>query len=92
MGVYVRVELKDLKDLNQRMVNFERLDNRCEVNYCDYCGGAGCYVPDQELEVYIPPLGWVRSYSNFALLFDNKNVNFEIVEALDNLGIPYVRG
>lgn len=93
MGIQVTVKLTDINNagLETRIHHFRRLHHLCEGEDC-YCHGDGCYVDDAVLEVNVPPIGWVRSYSEFDLCFDNKFANDNIREAIEELKIPYVRG
>lgn len=93
MGIQVTVKLDDIiaAGLEYSVRHYRKFDNRCEGEDC-YCQGFGCYYDASELEVNIPPVGWVSSYSEFDLVFDNKKINNNVVKALEDLKIPYVRG
>lgn len=85
MGIQVCVELKDLpKDWEVRY-------DSIEVPYMDEFTGETKYYEEEYLAVKFPENGWIGSYAEDCLVFDNKNVNHQYREELDKHGVKYTR-
>lgn len=97
MGIQVHVEIKDLPEVFKvEHRDKEVSDNRCwedekEWGICSYCQGAGCVKTVKELWVEFPKSGWLVSYLNDIVVFDNKFANDQFREELEEHGVPYVR-
>lgn len=98
MGIQVRVETKDLPEaFVQEIRTKEVLRGDCSIydsswEYPCGCNGSGCYTTRKELWVNFPKSGWMVSYLDDALVFDNKFANDQFVEELEEHQVEYVRG
>lgn len=91
MGIQVTVMVKDLPaEFQTKQASRQVVDSRCHPD-CEVCGGYGCYTTVQELQVKIPGVGWVNSYCDVNLVFDNKNANNNIVDVLKEWNVPHIR-
>lgn len=95
MGIQVTVSLKDLPEaFKVEHRDKEVFDNRCDLyigEHCDYCQGAGCVKTIKELRVKFPKSGWLVSYLDDAIVFDNKYSNDQFREELEEHNVPFTR-
>lgn len=96
MGIQVAVSMEEIKKAgwNVRTETYQRIGSDCGGWECHYCGGNydACTEDCHVLVVEVPGIGWVESYLDDALVFDNKTANMNIRQALDDHNVQYVRG
>ncbi len=107
MGIQLRVELKDLEAANIKGLEVERFTyrdtdwsevrrmERCDPDYWDNHGHFYPETDHQGLAVTFPlPEGPRRVVSILEDVFfvDNKNINHDILEFIEENDIPYSRG
>ncbi len=107
MGIQLRVELKDLTDANIEGLKIEHFTyrdtdwgevRRMERFDPEYWDNHGHFYPETDhrgLAVTFPlPEGPRRVVSILENVFyvDNKNINHDVLEFIQEHGIPYIRG
>ncbi len=93
MGIQVSVNLEDLP--KEWKTQTEVTNGRCLCGPCHFDEGwcdQGPYEQVRELAVKFPKSGWIRSYVEDQLVFDNKNVNHQYREELEENNVPFRRG